>query len=80
MVRAMWAGGNWGGIEVIGVQSTSRARRLSHGSPGESVGNVVLSEGGELLFQLRYYPIRARQEERRQTRVVHSTTALPERL
>ena len=40
VVRAMWAGGNWGGIEVIGIQSTSRVRRLSHGSPGESVGNV----------------------------------------
>jgi len=79
VVRAMWAGGNWGGIEVIGVQSTSRARRLSHGSPGESVGNVVLSEGGKLLFLL-HYPIRARQEERRQSRAVHSTTALPERL
>ena len=37
----------------------------------------ILSEGGEMLFLL-HYPVRAWQEERRQSRVVQATTALPE--
>ena len=44
IIRAMWAGGKNGGEEVSEVESTSRARRLSHGSQKESEGLGGISQ------------------------------------
>ena len=44
LVRAMWAGGKSEGGEASEVESTSGARRLSHGSQEESEDSGVISQ------------------------------------